>query len=139
MAACNTNYEPQDIYEAVTFKVTDATAHNFEVDEIVALELGSDFIPEHLLCHTHPALMFNRVIVNTFSKIEKEIGPDKIYSSFLVNATTSHDSVVEQYIDCTVRLISSDFNNKSWNKSTEFGIYLGVIKSGENKAKSLKK
>ena len=59
MAACNTNYEPQDIYEAVTFKVIDAIPKSIEVDEIVALELGSDFIPEHLLCHTHHALLFN--------------------------------------------------------------------------------
>ena len=67
-------------------------------------------------------LMLNRKIVDMCSKIEKEIGPDKIYSSFLVNATTSHDSVLEQYIDCVVRLVSSDFNHKSWNKSREFDI-----------------
>ena len=136
LAACNTNYKPKEIYEAVTFKVTDATAHNFEVDEIVAMELGSEYIPEHLLCHTHPSLMFNRVIINTVGKIEKEIGPDKIYSSMLVNATTSHDSVLEQYIDCTVRLVSTDFNHKSWNKSSEFGLFIGAEK---NKAKALKK
>ena len=136
MAACNINYTAVDIYNAVSFKVTDATSHNFEVDEIVAAELGTEHIPIHLLCHTHPALMFNRKIVDVCSKIEKEIGPDKIYSAFLVNATTSHDSVLEQYIDCTVRLVSSDFNHKSWNKSREFDIFLGEEK---NKAKALKK
>lgn len=136
MAACNNDYTATDIYNAVSFKVTDSTSHNFEVDEIVAAELGTEHIPVHLLCHTHPALMFNRKIVEVCSKIEKEIGPDKIYSAFLVNATTSHDSVLEQYIDCTVRLVSSDFNHKSWNKSREFDIYLGEEK---NKAKALKK
>ena len=136
MAACNTKYTAVDIYDAVTFKVTDATSHNFEVDEIVAEELGTEHIPIHLLCHTHPALMFNRKIVEVCSKIEKEIGPDKIYSAFLVNATTSHDSVLEQYIDCTVRLVSVDYNHKSWNKSKEFGIFIGEEK---NKAKALKK
>ena len=80
--------------------------------------------------------MFNRKIVEVCSKIEKEIGPDKIYSAFLVNATTSHDSVLEQYIDCTVRLVSVDYNHKSWNKSKEFGIFIGEEK---NKAKALKK
>ena len=136
LATCNNDFTALDIYNSVTFKVTDATAHNFEVDEIVATELGSDHIPVHLLCHTHPVLMFNRKIVDMCSKIEKEIGPDKIYSSFLVNATTSHDSVLEQYIDCVVRLVSSDFNHKSWNKSREFDIYLGEER---NKAKALKK
>ena len=68
--------------------------------------------------------MFNRKIVEVCSKIEKEIGPYKIYSAFLVNTTTSHDSVLEQYIDCTVRLVSVDYNHKSWNKSKEFGIFI---------------
>ena len=31
MAACNDNYTAVNIYDAVTFKVTDATSHNFEV------------------------------------------------------------------------------------------------------------
>ena len=52
LAACNTKYTAVDIYDAVTFKVTDATSHNFEVDEIVAEELGTEHIPIHLLCHT---------------------------------------------------------------------------------------
>ena len=136
LAACNDQYTPVDIHNAITFKVTDATSHNFEVEEIVAEELGSEHIPDHLLCHTHPALMFNRKIVDVCSKIEKEIGPEKIYSSFLVNATTSHDSVLEQYIDCMVRLVSSDYNHKSWNKSREFEIFISEEK---NKAKALKK
>lgn len=111
--------------------------HTTEVDDMVTIELGIEYIPEHLPCHTHPALMFNRVMVNFFSRIEKEIGPDKIFSACLVNATISHDSVMEQYIDCTTRLVSSDFNHKPWNKSTEFDIYLGD--GIKNKAKALKK
>ena len=88
------------------------TKYTATVDDIVAVDLGTEHIPAHLLCHTHPALMFNRKIVELCSEMEKEIGPDKIYLSCLVNATTSHDSVLEQYIDCTVRLISKDFNHK---------------------------
>ena len=136
LAVCNDKYSPSQIFNAITFKITDATSHNFEVDDIVAAELGTTHIPAHLLCHTHPVLMFNRKIVEVCTKIEKEIGPDKIYSSFLVNATTSHDSVLEQYIDCLVGLVSSDYNHKSWNKSKEFDIFIGKEK---NKAKALKK
>ena len=95
-----------EIYNAITFKVTDATAHNSDVDEMVAMDLGTDHIPSHLLCHAHLALMF------------------KIYSAFLVNATTPHGLVVEQYIDCVVRLISDDFNHKSWNCSMNFSLFL---------------
>ena len=49
LATCNGNYSPVEIYNAISFKVTDSTSHNFEVYEIVALELGTDHIPPHLL------------------------------------------------------------------------------------------
>ena len=68
--------------------------------------------------------------------MEKEIGPDKIYSTFLVNATTSHDSVTEQFIDCTTRLISPDYNHKAWNKSADFATFIHPAK---NYAKALRK
>ena len=40
--------------------MTDSTSHNMGVDDIVAEKLGSEHIPEHLLCHVHPACMFTR-------------------------------------------------------------------------------
>ena len=80
--------------------------------------------------------MFTRVGVSLFAGVEREIGPDKIYSSFLVNATTSHDSVTEQFVDCFTRLISPDFNHKAWNKSEEFSIF---IKPATNFAKAMRK
>ncbi|CAB4066114.1 unnamed protein product [Lepeophtheirus salmonis] len=45
-----------------TIKLTDGVSHNFGIEEIVALELGTDY----LLCHTHPVLMFNPELVNLF-------------------------------------------------------------------------
>ena len=64
--------------------------------------------------------MFNRVINKQWSEIESAIGRDKIYSSFLVNATTTSSSDTEQAIDCLTRLISHDYDHKSWNKADEF-------------------
>ena len=45
--------------------------------------------------------MFIKKVLKVFSDIEVSIGPDKIYSNFLVNATISHETVFKQYIDCT--------------------------------------
>ena len=136
LATCNQDYTATEIHERVTFKVTDATSHNFDVDEMVALKLGTEHVPVHLLCHTHPVLMFNRKIVEVCSEVEKSIGPEKIYSACLVNATTTHDSVLEQYIDCVTRLVSSDYNHKSWNYSKSFELFL---ENEKNKAKALRK
>ena len=51
------------VQEAITFKVSDSTAHNMEVGEMVSVELGTEHVPQQLLCQTHPALMFNRKTV----------------------------------------------------------------------------
>ncbi|KAI8519272.1 hypothetical protein Bbelb_025290 [Branchiostoma belcheri] len=56
-------YTAKDIQEKVTFKLTDGVSHNFGIEEMVALELGTDHIPDHLLCHTHPVLMFNHFVM----------------------------------------------------------------------------
>ena len=108
------------IHERITFKVTDAVAHNINVDEIVALDIGSDHIPPQLFCHVHPVLMFSRKMMEVIEDIEKAMGPEKIYSALLVNATTHHGSVHEQFIDCTMKFISKDYNHKPWNKSNHF-------------------
>ena len=86
----------------------------------VAIDLGTDHIPDELLCSTHPVLMFNSGITKGFAEIEKAIGKDKLYSSVLVNATTSHDTAYEQCLDVVMRLISRDFESKPWNYSDKF-------------------
>ena len=57
-------------------------------------------MPKYLLCHVHFCLMFIKKF-KIFSKIETSIGSHKIYQTFLVNATTSHDAVD----DNSVRLL----------------------------------
>jgi len=79
--------------------------------------------------------MFNRVITKQWNEIENVIGQDKIYSSFLVNATSNKSSVTEQALDCTTRLINHDFDRKSWNKASEFNSHIAPKK---NKSVSLK-
>ena len=125
----------KDLFERIDFVITDQTAHNFGVEEIVAEDLGSLKAPDHLFCNVHPSLMFNRIITKHWASLENAIGRDKIYSNFLVNATTNASSVTEQALDCMTRLINHDFDHKPWNKSHEFDIH---ISPKENKSVSLK-
>lgn len=122
-------YTAKDIQEKVTFKLTDGVSHNFGIEEMVALELGTDHIPDHLLCHTHPVLMFNRELINLFAAIEQGIGSEKIFSKFLVTATTQHNSITEQFIHCITNLFSPDFNHKAWNQSAQFSIHMSPKKN----------
>ena len=125
----NNRYSMKELHEKITFKVTDSVSHNFGVDEIVALELGTDYIPDHLLCHTHPVLMFNRELIHLFSTIELGIGSEKIFSKLLVSTTNSHDSITEQYMHCIVNLFSPELNHKSWNQSSQFSIHIAPNKN----------
>ena len=59
----------------------------------------------------------------------------KLYSSFLVNATTTASSVTQQALDCITRLINHDFDHKSWNKAKDFDMF---ISPKVNKSVSLK-
>lgn len=60
--------------------MTDQTSHNLEVEDLLCEELEIDQSPFHLFCNVHPCLMFNRVLVKCWCKIEETIGMDKIYA-----------------------------------------------------------
>ena len=70
----------------------DSTAQTFGVDKQVSIDLGTDHVPDELLCSTHPVLMFNRTIIHVFQTIESAVGKDKLYTEIMVNATTTHDN-----------------------------------------------
>ena len=126
----------KDLFNKINFRMMDSTAHNYGVDEQVALDLGTDHIPEELLCSTHPTLMFNREMIGVCSTVETTIGRGKIHSTLLVDATTTHDTVCEQLIDVMMRLVSHDFDSKQWNKALDFEKHISPKRS---KAVELKK
>ena len=102
----------KDIFKKISYQMTDAAAQNFQVDNIIAFDFEVDHVSKHVLCQTYPCLMFIKKMLKVFSDIEVSIGPYEIYSNFLVNATTSHETVFKQYIDCLTRLVSPDFDHK---------------------------
>ena len=118
------SFQPKSLFEKIYFVITDQTAHNFNVDAIVAESLESEHIPDHLLCNEHPTLMFNRVVTKRWARMENMLGRYNIYSNVLDNATTKATSVTEKALDCTTRLINHDFDHKLWNKSNEFDLHI---------------
>ena len=68
------------LFERIDFVISDQTAHNIDVELLVAKELGTEKVPNQLFCNVHPCLMFNRVIVKHWSQLEHAIGHDKIYA-----------------------------------------------------------
>ena len=116
--------------------MTDSTTHNLKVDDIVSSSLDTEHVPSHLLCQVHPACMFTRVLQKLFKQIDTTIGPTKIFSVFAVSLTDVQDSVTEQWMNCLTRLVTHDFDHKSWNYADEFDIFILPLK---NPAKRLQK
>ena len=118
----------QSIWSKVDFVMTDSVSHNRGVEELVAKELEVDHLPAHLLCNVHPSLMFVREILKLFVEIDTTLTPQKIYAGFAVTLTDQQISVMQNCIDCCLRLVSPDFNHKAWNKSEEFQLFLAPEK-----------
>ena len=114
--------------------MTDGTAHNLEVDEKVAEHLGSEHVPEHLLCQVHPALMFSRKLQSFWGEVDNAIGPDKIFAGFSVSLSDQQVSVTQQWMDCVTRLVTHDFDQKPWNRASDFDLFISPL---SNPAKRL--
>ena len=125
-----------DLWGRIDFTMTDSTIHNMQVDNLVSEELDTEHVPSHLLCQVHPAAMFTRVTQKLCQQIDSTIGPTKIFSAFAVSLSEVQSSVVEQWMDCVTRLITHDFDHKSWNYADQFDIFISPIK---NPAKRLQK
>ena len=125
-----------DLWRLIDFTMTDSTSHNMGVDDLVSDALETDHTPSHLICQVHPCAMFTRVCQKLCKQIDIKIGPSKIFSSFAVSLGEVHESVLDQWLDCLTRLVSHDFDHKSWNYAEEFDLFLSPV---TNPAKRLQK
>ena len=118
----------QNIWTKVDFSMTDSVSHNKLVEEVVSKTLEVDHLPFHLLCNVHPTLMFVREALKLCVEIDSTLTPDKIYAGFAITITDQQISVFQNCVDCTLRLVSRDFNHKAWNKAEDFELFLAPRK-----------
>ena len=117
-------FSKESLFSKIDFVMTDATSHNLEVETLLAAELNSSHAPRHLLCHVHPVFGFLREMDKVFREVEDAIGRDKIFANFNVTPNESQESILCQFLDCSVRLICHDFDHKPWNKADEFDLFI---------------
>ena len=117
----------ETLWTKIDFLMTDSTSHNLEVAEKVAESLDSEHQPEHLLCQVHPALMFSRKLQEVWKEIDVAIGPDKIFAGFAVSLSDQQESVTLQWQDCLTRLVTHDYDQKPWNRATEFDLFIAPL------------
>ena len=117
-------FPKESLFSKIDFVMTDATSHNLQVETLLSVELQSSHSPKHLLCHVHPVFGFLRSMEAVFKDVEDAIGREKIFANFNVTPNESQESIMSQFLDCSIRLISHDFDHKPWNKADEFDLYI---------------
>ena len=113
MAACNTKYSAVEIYNAITFKVTDATAHNFDVDEMVAMDLGKDLKKERFIRFVYfaavvlhhqkqvQAFLQKYDTINTLACIVRAFEECEFLSVLLITTAIIGVHLIEPYLSVT--------------------------------------
>ena len=109
LATCG-NTTMEELWSRTDFIMTDSVSHNLEVGNLVSDELDMDYSPGHRLCHTHPALMFSRILYNVFKSVDTTICVSKVFGGLAVTITDIQTSVTDRFIDVTLRLVSHDTN-----------------------------
>ena len=82
-ASIGWKYIEKELVEKIDFVMTDSTSHNLGVIEEVCAELQTDSVPDSLVCHVHPMMMFQRKIKAVWQEIHDAFGANTIKECFL--------------------------------------------------------
>ena len=134
-AASGLKYTEKDIIERVDFVVTDSTEHNLGVIENVCKELGTESVPDSLVCHVHPMMMFQRKVKAVFQEIHDAFGTNAIKDCFITEVDFRHESFIYKAIGCLCSFINSEYSAKPWNCQQHFDVFIHPKK---NESLSLK-
>ena len=113
-AASGYRFTEKDILGRIDFVVTDSTEHNMGVIEKVCQELEVDSIPDSLVCHVHPMMMFQRKLKFVFQEIHDALGHNAIKDCFLTDVDFRHESFIYKAIACLCSFINKEKSAKPW-------------------------
>ena len=134
-ASTGNKYSTQEIFNKISFVMTDSTSHNLGVVEMVATDLETDEVPKTLLCNVHPLMMFQNKIKAICQKMHDTLGKQKINDCFLVDVEFKNESFVIKAVKCLSNFINRDYSAKPWNRQKHFEEF---IKPKKNESLSLK-
>ena len=103
-AATDNKYSPREIFSKVKFVMTDSTAHNYGVADLVSEELQLNDAPLLLFCNAHPLLMMQAKIKDVCQQIHDGIGKKRIKECFMVDIDFQNESFVLKAMKCLHQL-----------------------------------
>ena len=72
--SCGHRYSTVEIFKKVIFTMTDSTAHNIGVMNLVCDALNVENMPQQPFCNVHPFFMFRNKIKELCQKIHDSLG-----------------------------------------------------------------
>ena len=114
-AASGGNYQEQQLFKKISFRMTGSTAHNLEVVKIMDKELNSKHNPPALICNVHLLMMFQNKIKDLCQQIYDSIGKKRIKECFMVNVEFTNESFILKALKCFSKLINKECFSKPWN------------------------
>ena len=134
-ASSGWKYTEKDLVEKIDFVMTDSTAHNIGVIQDVCDELETDSIPDSLICHIHPMMMFQRKVKAVWQEIHDAFGTNSIKDCFITDVDFRNESFICKALACLSSFINKDFSSKPWNRQEHFDAFISPHK---NESLSLK-
>ena len=117
--------------------MTDSTAHNIGVTEMVCdeLDINDADRPDTLLCNIHPLMLFQNKMKEFYGGIQQSFGTKKLDECFTVDIDFKDENFVLKAIKCLTNFINKENNAKPWNRHSHFSKFISPKK---NEAISLK-
>ena len=134
-ASVGWKYIEKELVEKIDFVMTDSTSHNLGVIEEVCAELQTDSVPDSLVCHVHPMMMFQRTIKAVWQEIHDAFGANTIKECFLTNVDFRNESFLYKAIIFLCSFINIGYSSKPWNCQQRFDVFISPKK---NESLSLK-
>ena len=123
-ASSGWKYTEKDLVEKIDFVMTDSTAHNIGVIQDVRDELETDSIPDSLICHIHPMMMFQRKVKAVWQEIHDAFGTNSIKDCFITDVDFRNESFICKALACLSSFINKDFSSKPWNLQEHFDAFI---------------
>ena len=128
-ASSGWKYTEKDLVEKIDFVMTDSTAHNIDVIQDVCDELETDSIPDSLICHIHPMMMFQRKVKAVWQEIHDTFGTNSIKDCFITDIDFRNESFICKALACLSSFINKDFSSKPWNRQEHFDAFISPKKN----------
>ena len=128
-ATSGLKYTEKEIVERIDFVITDSTEHNLGVIESVCAELETESVPDSLVCHVHPLMMFQRKGKAVFQESHDAFGTNTIKDCFVTEVDFRHESFIYKAIGCLCSFVNSDYSAKPWNRQQHFDVFISPKKN----------